>query len=189
MHPSQALHETVFGWQRHTYKLKISLQAAHDQPRRPRRHQIPPLLPMGRVDMDGEVGDPVYARRLGKAVVIDVVDMALMNPNPQPGCAESATLILRVTSTEGARERQKQHTKVSISPHAISLASSPRRPPVRNPSLPASSSLHSVASAPSTAAARETCARSQPKMMHLPTRARSSSIHRDGGGGGDDRGG
>lgn len=73
-------------------------------------------------------------------------------------------------------------TKVSISPQAISLASSPRRPPVRKPSLLASKSLHSVAMTRRTAAACETCWALQPKARHLPTRAGSSLVHRGGGG-------
>jgi hypothetical protein len=60
-----------------TYKLEIGLQAAHDQPRRDGRHQLAPLLAVGRVDVNGEVGDPVHPRRLGEAVVVDVVNVCL----------------------------------------------------------------------------------------------------------------
>jgi hypothetical protein len=60
-----------------TYKLERALQSPHDQPGRLGRHQLRPLVPMRRICVDGEVGDPVHARRLGITEVVDVVDMAL----------------------------------------------------------------------------------------------------------------
>lgn len=73
---------------------------------------------------------------------------------------------------------------MSISPQCTSLPSSPRRPPVRYPSLPASSSFHSVAMTRRTSAAWLICWPLQPKVRHLPMRARRSAIHRDGGASG-----
>jgi hypothetical protein len=35
---------------------------------------------VGRVDVHGEVGDPVHPRRLGEAVVVDIVNVRLVDP-------------------------------------------------------------------------------------------------------------
>ena len=129
------------------------------------------LLAVLRINMHRKIRNPVHPRRLGIAVVIHIVDV------PLPNMSASRPPLPEVH----IRERL---TKLSISPHAISLRSSPLLPPVRNPSLPASNSRHSVARARKTVEACEICCGEQPNMMHLPMRARSSAIHRDGGRGG-----
>lgn len=60
-----------------TYEFEVTLQGLHDQTNGLWLHQFRPLLPVSRVDVHREVGDPVDSCRLGVAVVVDVVDMAL----------------------------------------------------------------------------------------------------------------
>jgi hypothetical protein len=62
-----------------THKLEICLQTPHNDPYFFRRHQSAPLIAMRRVEKR-KTCDPVYTRRLGKAVVVDIVDVPLLGP-------------------------------------------------------------------------------------------------------------
>lgn len=44
-----------------THEFKVGFEAAHDEADGLGGHEFRPFLAMGRVDMYGEVGDPVYA--------------------------------------------------------------------------------------------------------------------------------
>lgn len=82
----------------------------------------------------------------------------------------------------------KSRTKLSCSPHTTCWSSSPRRPPVKYPWLPATSGRHSAASAPRTELAVATCAGVHPNMRHLPRRAWRSLYQRLGGSGAEEAG-
>lgn len=59
-----------------THELVFGFDGLHDQPDAFRRHELPPLLGV-RLVRAREVHDEVYARRLGPADVICVIDVAL----------------------------------------------------------------------------------------------------------------
>lgn len=83
-----------------------------------------------------------------------------------------------------SHDRQPKLPNPTQPPSRHTCPSIPLLPPVKNPSLPANSSRHSPASTRRTSAARATCWSLHPKTTHLPMRALSSAIQRDGGGGG-----
>ena len=60
-----------------THEFEIALQITHDESRADRRHQLGPFTAVRRVDVHRKIGDPVDARRLCVAKIIDIVDVSL----------------------------------------------------------------------------------------------------------------
>jgi len=58
-----------------THKFEIRPDATQNQALAARRPELAPILPVRRVDFVRVVGGPLNARRLGVAVVRDVVDV------------------------------------------------------------------------------------------------------------------
>ena len=59
-------------------ELEVAFQGAHDEADGVRLHEVLPVVLVGRVDVHGEVVDPVDAGGLGVAVVVYVVYVALL---------------------------------------------------------------------------------------------------------------
>lgn len=76
-------------------KFEVGFEAAHDKAGGFGGHEVAPDFAVLRVDVHGEVGDPVYAGRFGVAVVVYVVDVlkAIHLPprNPLPIQPPSST--------------------------------------------------------------------------------------------------
>jgi hypothetical protein len=127
--------------------------------------QLTPFLLVGWIDVHCKVIRPIYPRALCIPYICDIIDMLLANgqhccPSTTPLCDHPLTM-------------------KSISPQTTLCLNNPALfSPVKNPSLPARSSLQSLPSTAQISAAFCVCVAFIPNIIHLPIRSFVSESHR-----------
>lgn len=117
---------TRFGSVVGTHEFEVGFQATHDEPDGFGGHEFCPFLAVGRVDMYGEVGDPVYAGRFGVCGGV--------SRSPRIGCPRAQRCCPTQSNQRDDLGRKSLH--VQLTPVVIDIVDMPLTINSQHPSKP-----------------------------------------------------